>query len=123
LGFDESTILVNFTGQYLCAWGPGATRQLTLLLVNVRQDGVRTSGACDRTAPLFGELRGAICLTLRPTIMSSWSVGVNPYASVAAVKRGEEPGRLGTSCGEGGDLPSWLGWELESSRESRLVWR
>ena len=82
---------------------------LTLLLVNVRQDGVRTSGACERSAPLLGGLRGAICLTPRPTIMSSWSVGVNPYASVAAVLRGEEPGRLGTSNGEGGDLPSWLG--------------
>lgn len=67
--------------------------------------------------------RGVDTPAPRPTIMSSWSVGVNPYASVAAVLRGEEPGRLGTSYGEGGDLPSWLGWELESSRESRLVWR
>lgn len=33
----------------------------------------------------------------RPTIMSSRSVGVNPYASVAPVRGGEEPGRLGTA--------------------------
>jgi len=55
--------------------------------------------------------------------MSSWSVGLNPYASVAAVLRGEEPGSLGTAYGEGGGLPSWLGWGLESPCESRLVWR
>lgn len=46
----------------------------------------------------------------RPTIMSSRSVGVNPYTSVAPVRGGEEPGRLGTANGEGGDLPYWLGW-------------
>lgn len=46
----------------------------------------------------------------RPTIMSSRSVGVNPYTSVASVRGGEEPGRLGTASGEGGDLPYWLGW-------------
>jgi hypothetical protein len=37
------------------------------------------------------------------------------------VKHGEEPGCFGTVYGEGGGLPSWLGWELESSCESRQV--
>lgn len=46
----------------------------------------------------------------RPSIMSSRSDGANPYASVAPVLGGEEPGRLGTASGEGGDLPYWLGW-------------
>lgn len=59
----------------------------------------------------------------RPTIMSSRSVGANPYASVAPVQRGEEPGSLGTANGEGDDLPYWLGWGLESPCESRLVQR
>lgn len=45
----------------------------------------------------------------RSTIMFCQSVGANPYASVAVVLDGEEPGRFGTSNGEGGGLPSWLG--------------
>jgi len=83
---------------------------------------VRTSNAYDRAAPCFGPpregilpgglggVRGIYMPVPRPTIMSSRSVGVNPYTSVAPVRGGEEPGRLGTANGEGGDLPYWLGW-------------
>lgn len=59
----------------------------------------------------------------RPTIMSSRSVGVNPYASVALAGEGEEPGSLGTAYGEGNGFPYWLGWGLESPCESRLEQR
>lgn len=70
---------------------------------------MRTSNAYDRAAPCFGPPVSAFCLgglveyggnympIPRPTIMSSRSVGVNPYASVAPVRGGEEPGRLGTA--------------------------
>lgn len=77
----------------------------------------------DPSGRFCGLMRWVYMPAQRPTIMSSRSVGVNPYASVAPVWGGEEPGSLGTAYGEGGGFPYWLGWGLESPRESRLVQR
>lgn len=68
------------------------------------------------------ELRGLYTPGPRPTIMSSWSVGLNPYTSVA-VGSGtvKSLGALGAANGEGGSLPSWLGWGFRRA-PVKAVW-